>query len=214
LPRLPAGFSGGNMRSLLVFEQGRTPTSKMARPAVLFRLRVKDGLAEYIEVRQVRPSNRTDEVIHLNADVRSWWLVQTGQVGGAYLRVATVTAVLTTIAAVDVTCSVAIAMSLSFSWTGVARCSSSPPAFTLSDVPPGTSRLAFNMVDLNVPSYPHGGGTRSYQGGNQIAAGRFSYKGPCSPEHQRHNYRWTVKALDAGGKTLATTSAASPFPPR
>ena len=202
------------MRSLLVFEQGRTPTSKMARPAVLFRLRVKDGLAEYIEVRQVRPSNRTDEVIHLNADVRSWWLVQTGQVGGAYLRVATVTAVLTTIAAVDVTCSVAIAMSLSFSWTGVARCSSSPPAFTLSDVPPGTSRLAFNMVDLNVPSYPHGGGTISYQGGNQIAAGSFSYKGPCPPEHQRHNYRWTVKALDAGGKTLATTSAASPFPPR
>jgi len=202
------------MRSLLLFEQGRTPTSKMARPAVLFRLRVKDGLAEYIEVRQVRPSNRTDEVIHLNADVRSWWLVQTGQVGGAYLRVATVTAVLTTIAAVDVTCSVAIAMSLSFSWTGVARCSSSPPAFTLSDVPPGTSRLAFNMVDLNVPSYPHGGGTISYQGGNQIAAGSFSYKGPCPPEHQRHNYRWTVKALDAGGKTLATTSAASPFPPR
>jgi len=202
------------MRSLLVFEQGRTPTSKMARPAVLFRLRVKDGLAEYIEVRQVRPSNRTDEVIHLNADVRSWWLVQTGQVGGAYLRVATVTAVLTTIAAVDVTCSVAIAMSLSFSWTGVARCSSSPPAFTLSDVPPGTSRLAFNMVDLNVPSYPHGGGTISYQGGNQIAAGSFSYKGPCPPEHQRHNYRWTVKALDAGGKTLATTSATSAFPPR
>jgi Phosphatidylethanolamine-binding protein len=205
------------MRSLLLFEQGRTPTSKMARPAVLFRLRVKDGLAEYIEVRQVRPSNRTDEVIHLNAYVRSWWLVQTGQVGGllrAYLRVATVTAVLTTIAAVDVTCSVAIAMSLSFSWTGVARCSSSPPAFTLSDVPPGTSRLAFNMVDLNVPSYPHGGGTISYQGGNQIAAGSFSYKGPCPPEHQRHNYRWTVKALDAGGKTLATTSAASPFPPR
>ena len=202
------------MRSLLLFEQGRTPTSKMARPAVLFRLRVKDGLAEYIEVRQVRPSNRTDEVIHLNADVRSWWLVQTGQVGGAYLRVATVTAVLTTIAAVDVTCSVAIAMSLSFSWTGVARCSSSPPAFTLSDVPLGTSRLAFNMVDLNVPSYPHGGGTISYQGGNQIAAGSFSYKGPCPPEHQRHNYRWTVKALDAGGKTLATTSAASPFPPR
>jgi hypothetical protein len=70
------------MRSLLLFEQGRTPTSKMARPAVLFRLRVKDGLAEYIEVRQVRPSNRTDEVIHLNAYVRSWWLVQTGQVGG------------------------------------------------------------------------------------------------------------------------------------
>jgi phosphatidylethanolamine-binding protein (PEBP) family uncharacterized protein len=104
-------------------------------------------------------------------------------------------------------------MSLSFSWTGVARCSSSPPAFTLSDVPPGTSRLAFNMVDLNLPSYPHGGGTISYQGSSQIAAGSFSYKGPCPPERRRHNYRWTVKALDAGGKTLATARAASSFPP-
>ena len=132
----------------------------------------------------------------------------------AYRHVATVTAVLTTIVAVDVACSEAIAMSLSFSWTGVARCSSSPPAFALSDVPPGTSRLAFNMVDLNLPSYPHGGGTISYQGGSQITAGSFSYKGPCPPERQRHNYRWTVKALDAGGKTLATASAASPFPPR
>ena len=28
------------------------------------------------------------------------------------------------------------------------------------------------------------------------------------------NYRWTVKALDAGGKTLAAAGAASPFPPR
>ena len=102
----------------------------------------------------------------------------------------------------------------SFSWAGVARCSSSPPAFTLSGVPAGTTRLAFNMIDLNAPSYPHGGGTIAYQGGNQIAAGTFSYKGPCPPENQRHNYRWTVRALDAGGNTLATTSAASPFPPR
>jgi hypothetical protein len=132
----------------------------------------------------------------------------------AYRHVATVTAFLTTIVAVDVACSEAIAMSLSFSWTGVARCSSSPPAFTLSDVPPDTSRLAFNMVDLNLPSYPHGGGTISYQGSTQIAAGSFSYKGPCPPERQRHNYRWTVRALDAAGKTLATASAANPFPPR
>jgi len=130
----------------------------------------------------------------------------------AYLLVATVTAVITTITAVDI--SAAAAMSLSFSWEGVSRCSSSPPAFTLSGVPPGTTRLAFNMVDLDLPSYPHGGGTISYQGGDQVAAGSFSYQGPCPPEGRRHNYRWTVKALDAGGKTLATTSAASPFPPR
>ena len=90
-----------------------------------------------------------------------------------YLQVTAVAAVLTTIGAV---CSDATAMSLSFSWTGVARCSSNPPPFTLSDVPPGTSRLAFNMVDLNLPSYPHGGGTIPYQGNSQIAAGSFSIK--------------------------------------
>jgi hypothetical protein len=131
----------------------------------------------------------------------------------ACLHVTAVTAVLATIGAVDLACSGAIAMSLSFSWSGVARCPSNPPVFALSDVPPGTSRLAFNMIDLNLPSYPHGGDTIPYQGGSQIAAGSFSYKGPCPPEHQRHNYRWTVKALDAGGKTLATASAASSFPP-
>jgi len=132
----------------------------------------------------------------------------------ACLHFATVAAALTTIIAVDVARSMANAMSLSFSWTDVARCSSTPPAFTLSDVPAGTRQLAFNMVDLNLPSYPHGGGTVSYQGGNQIAAGSFSYRGPCPPAGQRHNYRWTVRALDAQGKTLATASAASRFPPQ
>jgi hypothetical protein len=65
-------------------------------------------------------------------------------------------------------------------------------------VPPGTSRLTFNMVDLNLPSYPHGGGTISYQGGSQIAAGSFSYKGPCPPERQRHNY-WPSRLSDGVG---------------
>jgi hypothetical protein len=38
------------------------------------------------------------------------------------------------------------AMSLSFPWTSVARCSSSPSAFTLLDVPPSTCPFAFNMA--------------------------------------------------------------------
>jgi hypothetical protein len=123
-------------------------------------------------------------------------------------------AVITAIVAVDITHSAAAAMSLSFSWAGVARCTSSPPAFTLSGVPAGTSLLSFNMVDLNLPSFPHGGGTISYKDGDQVGAGSFSYQGPCPPVGQHHNYRWTVKAIDAAGKTLATTSAARPFPPR
>jgi phosphatidylethanolamine-binding protein (PEBP) family uncharacterized protein len=112
----------------------------------------------------------------------------------------------------DMTASAAGAMSLTFSWAGVASCSQRPPAFTLSGVPGGTSRLAFNMVDLDLPSYPHGGGTIPFQG-DEVPAGSFSYTGPCPPAGQ-HTYRWTVQALDATGKVLATAAASRPFPPR
>ena len=128
-------------------------------------------------------------------------------------RVAAAIGVVAAVVAADMA-HFAVAMSLDFSWAWVAGCTSKPPAFTLSDVPNGTSRLAFNMVDLNLPSFPHGGGTIDYQGSDQVAAGSFTYQGPCPPKGQRHNYRWTVKALDAAGKTLATTSAAKAFPPR
>jgi phosphatidylethanolamine-binding protein (PEBP) family uncharacterized protein len=107
----------------------------------------------------------------------------------------------------------AYAMSLSFSWDGVRACGSSPPAFQLADVPAGTTKLAFAMVDLNVPSFHHGGGTVAYQGGDTIPAGSFSYTGPCPPSGQ-HRYRWTVRALDARGKPLATATATEAFPPQ
>jgi phosphatidylethanolamine-binding protein (PEBP) family uncharacterized protein len=69
------------------------------------------------------------------------------------------------------------------------------------------------MVDTNVPSFPHGGGTIAYQGSGSIPAGSFSYKGPCPPAGQ-HTYRWTVQALDANGKVLAAAAASEKFPPR
>jgi phosphatidylethanolamine-binding protein (PEBP) family uncharacterized protein len=107
----------------------------------------------------------------------------------------------------------ASAMSLSFSWSGIPACGTRPPAFTLADVPDGAARLAFTMTDLNVPTFRHGGGTVAYQGGDTVAAGAFAYKGPCPPGGQ-HTYRWTVQALDAAGKVLATAVAAEKFPPR
>jgi phosphatidylethanolamine-binding protein (PEBP) family uncharacterized protein len=106
----------------------------------------------------------------------------------------------------------ASAMGLNFSWSGTTACSGRSPAFTVSSVPKGTSKLRFNMVDLDVPNYPHGGGTVAYTGGGSIPAGAFGYTGPCPPSG-RHNYRWTVQALDDSGKTLATATATKPFPP-
>ena len=70
------------------------------------------------------------------------------------------------------------------------------------------------LVDKNVPSYPHGGGTIAYDGGREILAGAFSFKGPCPPSGQQHAYEWTVQALDSSGRAIATTTAAAKFPPR
>src|SRR5208283_69851 len=108
----------------------------------------------------------------------------------------------------------AFAMSVKFSWAGYQACSSSSPAFNVSDVPTGTTRLAFKMVDQNVPSYPHGGGTVSYDGAREITAGAFSYKGPCPPSGQQHTYEWTVRALNKNGKVLGSITTTEKFPPR
>jgi hypothetical protein len=106
------------------------------------------------------------------------------------------------------------AMSLKFSWAGYRACSTRSPAFTVSDVPPETARLAFRMIDREVPTYPHGGGAIAYRGKDEIPAGAFSYKGPCPPSGQQHTYEWTVQALDRNGKAIGTATAAEKFPPR
>jgi len=109
--------------------------------------------------------------------------------------------------------SAALAMSVDFTWTGYQACSSNSPAFVVSDVPAGTAQLAFKMVDKNVPTYPHGGGTIAYHGARQTPAGAFSFRGPCPPAGERHMYEWIVRALDADGKTIASATAAAKFPP-
>ena len=108
----------------------------------------------------------------------------------------------------------AAAMSLKFSWAGYRACSARSPAFSLSDVPAETVRLAFKMMDRDVPSYPHGGGTVAYRGQGEIPSGAFSYMGPCPPSGQQHTYEWAVQALDRDGKAIGSATAAEQFPPR
>jgi phosphatidylethanolamine-binding protein (PEBP) family uncharacterized protein len=107
----------------------------------------------------------------------------------------------------------ASAFSAAFSWVGVPACEKISPAFRLSGVPAATKQLRFAMVDLDVPTFRHGGSTISY-GGENVGQGAISYIGPCPPAGQRHHYRWTIEALDASGKVLGTATATDIFPPK
>jgi len=106
------------------------------------------------------------------------------------------------------TMSDALALSACFAW-----CSGSP-RFALTDVPPGTARLQFAMTDLNVPSFPHGGGTVAYSGQTAVRCGAFSagFSGPSPPPRQVHTYQFSIKALGWNGAVLATTTTRRKFP--
>lgn len=109
---------------------------------------------------------------------------------------------------------------LDFNWGNTPACATGVPAtipnppFIVTNVPPGTRVLDFRMVDLNVPSYDHGGGMVRYTGQAVIQPGAFKYRGPCPPSG-RHRYAWTLAAKDNPGlfaRVLATATAVRNFP--
>jgi phosphatidylethanolamine-binding protein (PEBP) family uncharacterized protein len=101
----------------------------------------------------------------------------------------------------------ASAFSMSFRW-----CGSGSPVFTLSDVPKGTTSLQFHMVDLDVPSFNHGGGTVTYKGQSTIPCGALKDYTPPSPPNGSHSYQITVTALGAGNANLGTATFTRKFP--
>jgi len=104
------------------------------------------------------------------------------------------------------------AFTAAFSWAGIAACEKISPGFTLTGVPAGTQRLRFEMHDLDVPGFHHGGSIIAYRG-DTVAQGAIRYIGPCPPRGVHHRYRWVIEALDAAGKVLATATATATFPP-
>jgi phosphatidylethanolamine-binding protein (PEBP) family uncharacterized protein len=106
----------------------------------------------------------------------------------------------------------ASAFSARFSWVGIPACEKISPEFHLSSVPAGTKRLRFEMRDLEVPTFHHGGSTVAY-GGDTVRKGAIRYIGPCPPHGERHRYRWTIEALDAADKVIGMTTATETFPP-
>lgn len=121
---------------------------------------------------------------------------------------------LTLVAALCCAAAPALAFSAKFSWSGTAACSSTSPAFTIAGAPKGTTQLRFSMRDYDAPNFNHGGSTVAWPGKGNVPAGAISYVGPCPPGGQVHRYIWTIEALDAAGKTLATTQAEGRFPAR
>ncbi|UDL89479.1 phospholipid-binding protein [Mesorhizobium sp. PAMC28654] len=113
--------------------------------------------------------------------------------------------------AVAMTTAASAGMTMNFEWGPTAKCfdPKSPP-ITLSGVPAGTKTLAFNMVDLDAPSFKHGGGTVAFGGQKNLPYGAFSYRGPCPP--RPHTYEISVRALDGSGKALGTAKARRRFP--
>ncbi|MBB5751690.1 phospholipid-binding protein [Prosthecomicrobium pneumaticum] len=101
-------------------------------------------------------------------------------------------------------------MSVSFEWGPTTKCfdGKSPP-MKLRGVPAGTKKLDIRMTDLNMRTFNHGGGKIAYSG-DSLPYGAFRYRGPCPPSP--HMYEFTVKALDGGGKALATATARKRFP--
>ena len=127
-----------------------------------------------------------------------------------HLRIAALAVALALPAAAE-----AATLRVSFSWAGTAACSTTPPAFTIADIPKDTKTLDFSLHDLDAPHYVHGGGEVAYSGSGQIPPGAFDggYNGPCPPSGATHTYVWTVRALDAARKVLAQGKATGRFPP-
>ncbi len=100
---------------------------------------------------------------------------------------------------------------LGFNWDGLRKCTNGKPntvgnpAFTLSNVPAGTKWLYFELTDIDVPNYRHGGGWIEYTGGNVTEAGVFNYKSPCPPNGS-HTYEWRVTATAAELGVTATAA--------
>ena len=101
----------------------------------------------------------------------------------------------------------ASAFGMGFRW-----CGSGSPVFSLSGVPKGTTTLQFQMVDLDVPSYNHGGGTIPYKGQASIACGALTNYSPPSPPSGSHSYRINVTAFGPGNSSLGTATSTRKFP--
>jgi phosphatidylethanolamine-binding protein (PEBP) family uncharacterized protein len=106
----------------------------------------------------------------------------------------------------------AVTLGVEYSWKGVTNCSNLSPAIKITGFPYATKKFSVRMVDLNLPTANHGGGTIANDGSGMIPAGAFDdYVGPCltgSP----HRFQFIVRALDEQGTVIGEGKATESFP--
>ena len=103
-------------------------------------------------------------------------------------------------------------LGVSFAFGPQHGCSTISPAIDVSGVPAGTVKFKVRMVDLDKPTYNHGGGTVPNDGSGTIPGGALkSYKGPCPPSGS-HRYRITVHALDSEGVAIGVGEYTQSYP--
>jgi phosphatidylethanolamine-binding protein (PEBP) family uncharacterized protein len=106
-------------------------------------------------------------------------------------------------------------MTVEFSWEGIQACTHESPELRVSAVPDGTAELRVKLKDISLPAWNHGGGKVTYDGSGVIPAGalKLGYNGPC-PQSGRHQYEFSVMAIDADGVIIGFGKARQSFPPK
>lgn len=105
---------------------------------------------------------------------------------------------------------------ISFNWGDIPLCTSgrpntvSNPEFVVRGLPAGTETIEFRLVDLDVPSYNHGGATLRMSASGRVPSGLFNYKSPCPP-NGRHTYEWRAEAK-SGRTVLGEARARRMYP--
>ncbi len=98
-------------------------------------------------------------------------------------------------------------MTLDFTWIGTSLCASqsSSPRFQVENMPSGTTQLRFVLT--NTDGSELGGADVPAPLLGLIPRGAVSFRSPCVGGM----YTWTVDAMDAKGRALASARLTRPF---
>jgi phosphatidylethanolamine-binding protein (PEBP) family uncharacterized protein len=94
-------------------------------------------------------------------------------------------------------------LNVTFEWTKASVCSSVSPEIHIMNIPKETKFLRIKVVDLDMPTYDHGGGEVLYDGSTTVSEGALkTYDGPCPLFGVEHSYEIAVQALNADKKLV------------